>query len=156
MQGRALPAELINPREALEGASVAERLGDKGDTPPLARLAQLRSDRMRGLAPLPAALPSHSQALLTVQPLDSHSVDRPAFPSEEDVDAEIAPPRPLSSRPDPRSQRLLRLATILVAHPAGPPNRASLTDVHRGLDLPDDPARLLSCHDLFPRRSSRT
>src|SRR5690606_2989284 len=117
MKRQALPAELINHRQAPERATIRERVAHEVQTPALVRPAQGPAHRPGHLAATTLALATHREPLLAVEALDTLAVHRPPLAPKQQVDTPVAPTRPLPGKlEDPRSQTLPRVAERPVAH----------------------------------------
>src|SRR5690606_18565454 len=161
MNRQALPAKLINHRQAPERATIRERVAHEVQTPALVRPAQGPAHRPGHLAATTLALATHREPLLALAALDALAVQRPPLAPKPPVDTPLAPTRPLPGElEDPRSQTLLRVADRPVAHArarkAREADRSALRDAVCGLDLLDDTPPLACRHSLFPKRSFRT
>src|SRR5690606_9382110 len=117
MNRQALPAKLINHRQAPERATIRERVAHEVQTPALVRPAQGPAHGPGHLAATTLALPTHREPPLAVEALDTLAIHRPPLAPKQQVDTPVAPPRPLPGElEDPRSQALLRVADRPVAH----------------------------------------
>jgi len=95
-QGQALPREVVDHHQNPEAFPVGEHVGDEVQAPALVGSLRQRHRCLRPERPLAAAAPTHRQPLLLVEAEQLLVVQLDPVPAQEDQQAPVAEPPPLS------------------------------------------------------------